>query len=68
MSPKTMEAPTPNHFHRILLYLPYYSWLMAKIVKSGQIKISVLLGATVLGAIPMCIHGYRILFLGGRLF
>jgi len=58
----------PGLITAILLYLPYYSWLMMKIVKSGQIKISVLFGAAVLGATPMCIHGYRILFSGSRLF
>jgi hypothetical protein len=51
-----------------LFYLPYSFWLVTKIVKSGRVKVSVLIGAAVLGAIPMAIHGYRILFLGSRLF
>jgi hypothetical protein len=51
-----------------LLYLPYYFWLATKIVKTGQVKFSVFMVAAVLGSIPMLIHGYRILFLGDRLF
>jgi len=51
-----------------LFYLPYYFWLVTKIVKSGRVKVSVLIFAALLGAMPMVIHGYRILFLGSRLF
>jgi hypothetical protein len=62
------KSYVPGLITAILLYLPYFSWLMMKIVKSGQLNISLVLGTAVLGAIPMCIHGYRILFLGSRLF
>jgi len=51
-----------------LFYLPYYFWLMTKIVKSGRVKMSLVISASVLGAIPMAVHGYRIVFLGDRLF
>jgi hypothetical protein len=62
------KSYVPGLISAILLYLPYFSWLMIRIIKSGQLHISLLLGTAVLGAIPMCIHGYRILFLGSRLF
>jgi hypothetical protein len=62
------KSYVPGLITAILLYLPYFSWLLIKIVKSGQLNIRLVLGMAVLGAIPMCIHGYRILFLGSRLF
>jgi hypothetical protein len=52
----------------ILLYLPYYSWLFMNAVKSKRVTVVVLVGAAVLGSMPMLIHGYLILFRGSRLF
>jgi uncharacterized membrane protein HdeD (DUF308 family) len=51
-----------------LLYLPYYSWLFVKGVKSKRVGVLVLILAAVIGAIPMLAHGYLILFRGSRLF
>lgn len=52
----------------VLLYLPYYSWLWVRAVKSGRVKAAwAALGASV-GALPMLTHGYLILFRGSRLF
>jgi hypothetical protein len=39
-----------------------------KIKRSGRVDLSWMLGAVVAGAMPMLVHGYRILFLGSRLF
>jgi hypothetical protein len=58
----------PGLITAALFYLPYYFWLVTKIVKSRRVKVSVLIGAAMLGAMPMVIHGYRRLFLGDRLF
>jgi len=58
----------PGVITALLLYLPYYFFVMTKIFKTGQLRASLMFGAAALGAIPMCIHGYRILFLGSRLF
>jgi hypothetical protein len=58
----------PGLVTAVLFYLPYYFWLMTKILKSGRANVSLLLLAAALGATPMIIHGYRILFLGDRLF
>lgn len=58
----------PGVITAIALYLPYYFWLMAKIKKSGRVSSSSLIVAAAIGAMPMLIHGYRILFLGSRLF
>ena len=58
----------PGLVTAILLYLPYYSWLFIKAVKSRQTKPVVLVAAAVLGSLPMLIHGYLIIFRGSRLF
>lgn len=52
----------------ILLYIPYYSWLFMKAVKSKRVSVGALIVAAVLGSMPMLIHGYLILFRGSRLF
>jgi uncharacterized protein with HXXEE motif len=52
----------------ILLYIPYYSWFFMKAVKSKRVTIIGLIVATVLGSLPMLMHGYLILFRGSRLF
>jgi hypothetical protein len=38
------------------------------VVQSRRVGPGLLAAAAVLGAIPMAVHGYRILFLGTRLF
>jgi len=51
-----------------LLYLPYYSWLFVRGMKSKRVAFPVMVAATVIGALPMFAHGYLILFRGSRLF
>ena len=58
----------PGLVTAILLYLPYYSWLFVRGVKSKLAGIPVLILAAIIGAIPMCVHGYLIVFRGSRLF
>ena len=62
------EGYVPGVLTAACLYLPYYFWLITQIIKSGRIKNTTLAGAAVLGAIPMLVHGYLILFRGSRLF
>jgi hypothetical protein len=52
----------------VLLYLPYYGWFFARVVKSGRVKPVVLVAWAALGSLPMLIHGYLIIFRGSRLF
>lgn len=52
----------------ILLYLPYYSWLFIRAVKSRRLRVAPSVVAAVFGSLPMLIHGYLILFRGSRLF
>ena len=58
----------PGLVTAVLLYLPYYSWLFVRGVKSKLVGLPVLIGAGIIGAIPMCAHGYLIVFRGSRLF
>lgn len=58
----------PGLITAALLYLPYYFWLFMRGVKSGKVAPPVLILAATIGAIPMCLHGYLILFRGSRLF
>jgi hypothetical protein len=51
-----------------LLYLPYYVWVLARVVQSHALQPGMVAAAVVLGGTPMAVHGYRILFLGTRLF
>lgn|SRR5574341_816269 len=59
------RAYVPGLITAVLLYVPYYSWLIARSVKRAGAASIV---ATVIGAVPMAIHGYLILFKGSRLF
>ena len=52
----------------ILLYIPYYSWLFIRAVRTNRVKEVGLVIAAVLGSLPMLIHGYLIVFRGSRLF
>lgn len=52
----------------VVLYLPYYFWLVIRAVKSRRITVAALTVGAVLGSLPMLAHGYLILFRGSRLF
>ena len=51
----------------VLAYVPYYAVVLRRAKRSG-LGAGTLLVTAVVSAIPMLIHGYRILFLGTRLF
>jgi Protein of unknown function with HXXEE motif len=52
----------------IFLYLPYCGWVVKEVVRDRRVSPTLVAAAAGLGAIPMAVHGYRILFLGTRLF
>ena len=58
----------PGLVTAIALYLPYCSWVAAQIIRGRRLATGALAAVAVLGGIPMAVHGYRILFLGSRLF
>lgn len=58
----------PGLVTAILLYLPYCGWVAAQLVRTRRVAPGLLAAAAVIGGLPMVVHGYRILFLGTRLF
>lgn len=58
----------PGLVTAIVLYLPYFAWVAAQVLRSHRVPAGLVVAAAVLGGIPMAVHGYRILFLGSRLF
>ena len=55
----------PGLITAVLLYVPYYAWLLVRSLKRAGTASIV---AAIIGALPMVIHGYLILFRGSRLF
>jgi hypothetical protein len=51
-----------------LLYLPYGALLLRRIVRDLGVHPVAVLGMAVLGAVPMLVHGYLIVFRASRLF
>lgn len=58
----------PGLVTALVLYLPFSIWVLRGAWRSGQIPPAVIVVASLLGGAPMAVHGYRILFLGTRLF
>jgi hypothetical protein len=52
----------------VLLYIPYCCGLAEQVLRDRRVAPGLLATAAMVGAIPMAVHGYRILFLGTRLF
>jgi len=58
----------PGVVTAVCLYLPYSAWLARETVRTRPVAPLALAAAAALGAVPMAVHGYRIVFLGTRLF
>jgi hypothetical protein len=58
----------PGLVTAVVLYLPFVAWVTTQLLRSHQVTAGMVAAAAVLGAIPMAVHGYRIVFLGSRLF
>ncbi|HET9293117.1 MAG TPA: HXXEE domain-containing protein [Gemmatimonadales bacterium] len=58
----------PGLVTAVVLYLPYYGWIARRVQRDRGVAPGWVAAAAVAGAIPMAVHGYRILFLGSRLF
>jgi hypothetical protein len=61
-------AYVPGLLSAIVLYLPYFVWVLVRVLRSQALRPVVVAAAIVVGGLPMAVHGYRILFLGTRLF
>lgn len=62
------RAYVPGLITAIVLYLPFSVWLLRRIVRSRRLPGAAVATAAVLGALPMLVHGYLIIFRGSRLF
>lgn len=58
----------PGLITAVLLYIPYYLLLMNQLVRKKFLPVGTAITLTLIGALPMCIQGYRVLFLGSRLW
>jgi hypothetical protein len=58
----------PGVVTSVVLYLPYFSLVVTKILRARLINWPTVLLAIIIGALPMMVHGYRIVFLRSRLF
>jgi hypothetical protein len=58
----------PGLLTAVVLYLPFYALVVNSIIRSRRLAPSAVSGVAVVGAIPMLIHGYLIVFRGIRLF
>jgi Protein of unknown function with HXXEE motif len=61
-------AYMPGLVTAIILYIPFYFLIIPLIINKHRIRIPLAITIACLGALPMLIHGYMILFLGDRLF
>lgn len=59
---------SPGTVTAVCLYVPYFVLLFTVIIRRLRVPWGVALLATVLGALPMVVHGYLIVFRGSRLF
>ncbi len=62
------QSYAPGVVTAALLYIPYFVWVIKKMLRAHAVKRAPLLSATLLGACPMLLHGYLIVFEGSRLF
>ncbi len=62
------RAYMPGVVTAILLYLPFWAWVMRCILDQGRLSRRAVVAAAVVGAAPMLVHGYLIVFRGSRLF
>lgn len=58
----------PGVVTAIAVYLPYFVIYAARLRLSLPVSIGTLIGISLVGGLPMYIHGYRIVFLADRLF
>jgi hypothetical protein len=58
----------PGLITAVVLYLPYYFFVVSRLLKTGRVKIGWLIVIAFLGSALMIIHGFLIIFRGSRLF
>ena len=58
----------PGTITSVILYLPFVFWYSRLLIRTTGMKLITVISTLVIGAIPMAIHGYLIIFAGSRLF
>ena len=61
-------AYVPGLVTAIVLYLPFYAWFVARTIQTRRLPPVSVAVAAIVGALPMLVHGYLIVFRGSRLF
>jgi hypothetical protein len=64
----TDRAYMPGLVTAILLYLPFYALVVRSTLDQGRLPRGAVAAAALVGALPMLVHGYLIVFRGSRLF
>jgi len=62
------RAYMPGLVTALALYLPFYVWVVATILRTRRLGPAATAAAALIGALPMVVHGYLIVFRGSRLF
>ena len=62
------RAYMPGLVTALLLYLPFYAWVVARVVQLRRLPSGAVVVAASIGALPMLVHGYLIVFRGSRVF
>lgn len=62
------RAYVPGLVTAIVLYLPFYALVVNRIVRNRRLAPSAVAVTAIVGALPMLVHGYLIVFRGSRLF
>ena len=61
-------AYVPGLVTAVVLYLPFFTWVVVRVIRSGRLSRGAVIAAAMIGSAPMAVHGYLILFRGSRLF
>jgi hypothetical protein len=61
-------AYMPGVVTAVVLYLPFSAWILKRVLDSRRLGVIQVVAISVVGMIPMLVHGYLIVFRASRLF
>ena len=62
------KAYMPGLVTAIILYLPYYFFVVVRLLQKDRLSVGAVIVFAILGSILILVHGYLIIFRGSRLF